>query len=131
MNWYRLFAASALFTSSVLSATATIASAQVYAAPQIYPPELEPVVVRTVHRPHSFELFNNSQQDILYLTVYADSDPDNMVTYGGIRQLRPGRAWSVSLGDDCIHSVIAEYEDGSQVSHEGIDTCGYRGIELR
>ena len=130
MNLHRLFAVSVLFASSILS-VAEAASAQVYAPPRVYPPNAESSVVRTVSQTHSFELFNNSQQDILYLHVSAESNPDDVAVYGGIRQLPPGRAWKVNLGRECSYSVMAEYEDGSQVSYDNVNTCDYRGIQLQ
>jgi hypothetical protein len=130
MNWYRLFTTSVLFTSAVLP-IAEAANAQVYAAPRFNPSDVQQTVVRDISDPHSFELFNNSQQDILYLHIYTDSNPDDVAVYGGIRQLPPGRAWKVNLGRECSYNVMAEYEDGSQVSYDDVNTCDYRGIQLQ
>ena len=131
MDWRHLSAASILFTSSVLPMTSGVANAQVYAAPRVYPLDDQSVVVRSASQFHAFELFNNSQQDILYLHIYTDSNPDYVAVYGGIRKLSPGYAWKVNLGRECTYNVMAEYEDGSQVAYEGIDTCDYRGIQLQ
>jgi hypothetical protein len=129
MNWHR-FTASILFTSALLPVAATAASAQVYGAPRLYPSYPDTSVVRTVSRSHAFELFNNSDQDILYLHLYTDANPSDAAVYGGIRQLPPGSAWKVNLSNECIYNVMAEYEDGSQVSYSGVNTCDYQGIQL-
>ncbi|MBW4467421.1 MAG: hypothetical protein KME07_18500 [Pegethrix bostrychoides GSE-TBD4-15B] len=131
MNLRRLFAVSILFTSS-LPVFASAASAQVYGAPRFYPSEVSRVNSQTPFQTHSFELFNNSWQDILYLHIYSDSNPDDIAVYGGIRQLPPGRAWKVNLlGRECIYNVAVEYENGSQSVYSDVNTCDYQGIEIQ
>ncbi len=128
MNLHRLFATSMLFASAVLPVTAEIASAQVYAPPRLYPAVDFPV--RSVSRSHSFELFNDSDQDLLYLYIYDNAGVDQEAAYGGIRQLPPGSAWKINLGRGCIYDVMAEYEDGSQVYYDDVDTCNNLGMQL-
>jgi hypothetical protein len=138
MNWHRFVVASVVLTSSVLPVTAGAASAdhsRATVAP-FYERGYErvttaPAFVPLVPQEHSFELFNNTQQDVLYLHLAPLSDPDQVAVYGGTRSLPPGRAWRVSLDDGCDYSVFVEYEDGSQSLYEQVNTCDYRGIQLQ
>lgn len=80
---------------------------------------------------HLFELFNNSYRDILFLHLFPSNEPDQVEVFGGTRTLAPGRAWSVNLDRGCTYNVLVEYEDGAQNFYEDVDTCSYRGIQLR
>lgn len=80
---------------------------------------------------HTFELFNNSYRDILFLQLFPTSAPDEVAVLGGTRALAPGRAWNVNLSRGCEYNVLVEYEDGVQDFYEGVDTCAYRGIQFR
>lgn len=143
MNWHRFVVASVLLTSSVLPVTAGAASAsrtRVTAAPlydridrQIIDPQITvaPAFVPLVPQEHAFELFNSTQQDVLYLHLAPLSNPDDVAVYGGSRSLAPGRAWRVNLNDGCDYSVFVEYEDGSQTFYDQVNTCDYRGIQLQ
>lgn len=156
MNWHRIMAcSSALFTVAVFPvATVELAAAQSWrsTAPQCATVRVtatgeqvmvqNPEVCPTLFAPssstvavdpldHSFELFNNSDQDIQYLHLSPVSNLDNVTIYGGSRMLAPGRAWSVTLNQGCDYNVLVEYEDGTQAFHERVDTCSYRGIQLQ
>ncbi len=134
MNWHRFVVASVLLTSSVLPVTAGAAQAnrsRVTAAPRYEPVTVAPVFVPLVPQTHSFELFNNTQQDVLYLHLAPLSNPDEVAIYGGTNNLSPGRAWRVNLDAECDYSVFVEYEDGSQSFYERVNTCDYRGIQLQ
>lgn len=158
MNWHRIMACySALFAVAALPlATIEQANAQSWrsAAPEcatvrvtargeqilVQNPEVCPVlfapssvpVDRTINPDdHSFELFNNSDQDIDYLHIFPTSDLNNVTIYGGNRALAPGRAWSVTLNQGCNYNVLVEYEDGTQDFHQDVDTCSYRGMRLQ
>ncbi|WNZ24302.1 hypothetical protein HJG54_16515 [Leptolyngbya sp. NK1-12] len=80
---------------------------------------------------HNFELFNNSDRDILYLHLFPVSTPDDVAVLGGRRGLAPGRAWNVNLDRGCEYNLLVEFEDGAEDFYEGVDTCAYRGIQLR
>jgi hypothetical protein len=80
---------------------------------------------------HSFELFNNSYRDILFLQLFPLSSPDEVAVLGGTRALAPGRAWNINLNRGCEYNVLVEYEDGVQDFYESVDTCAYRGIQFR
>jgi hypothetical protein len=138
MNWHHLIVATVLLTSSALPFSATAANAG--HAPRVSPryvpvyDSVTPVYIpapQSMDYEHSFELFNNSQQDITYLHLAPLSDPDAVVSYGGRRSLGHGRAWTVDLGEDCDYSLMVEYEDGSQSFFENINTCDYEGLQLR
>ncbi|MFM7426351.1 MAG: hypothetical protein ACKO7W_15380 [Elainella sp.] len=134
MNWHRFLVASVLLTSSVLPMTAGAASAnraRVTAAPLYNRVTVTPTFVPLVPQEHSFELFNNTQQDVLYLHLASLNDPDEVTVYGGTRSLSPGRAWRVDLNDGCDYSIFVEYEDGSQTFYDQVNTCDYRGIQLQ
>jgi hypothetical protein len=80
---------------------------------------------------HSFELFNNSYRDILFLQLFPLSSPDEVAVLGGTRALAPGRAWNINLNRGCEYNVLVEYKDGVQDFYEGVNTCVYRGIQFR
>jgi hypothetical protein len=156
MNWHQILAcSSALLTVATLPiATMEQASAQSRRAPQCATVQVtesgERILVQdsavcpllftpasaTVDRTvdpfnHSFELFNNSDQDIEYLHILPTHDANDVTIYGGNRTLAPGRAWNVTLDQGCSYNVLVEYEDGTQAFHESVDTCSYRGIQLQ
>lgn len=80
---------------------------------------------------HEFELFNNSYRDISFLHLVPLAAPSAEVMYGGSRRLAPGRAWSVNLTHGCDYDVTVEYEDGAQDFYEAVNTCDYRGLQIR
>lgn len=90
-----------------------------------------PVVYPELREEHEFELFNNSYRDILFLHLVPLSAPDEEMIFGGTRKLAPGRAWSVNLEHGCDYDLLVEYEDGEQNFYEAVNTCDYRGIQLR
>lgn len=94
-------------------------------------PVVLPVSESVIDQDHSFELFNNSYRDILFLQLFPVSSPDEMAVLGGTRALAPGRAWNVNLDRGCEYNVLVEYEDGVQDFYESVDTCSYRGLQLR
>ncbi|MCU0526714.1 MAG: hypothetical protein MUF72_18045 [Elainella sp. Prado103] len=80
---------------------------------------------------HEFELFNDSNQNIQLLHLFPSGDPDDVASYGGRRQLAPGRAWSVTLDEGCEYNILVEYADGSQNYYESVNTCAYDGIQIQ
>lgn len=90
-----------------------------------------PLVYPELREEHQFELFNNSYRDILFLHLIPFSAPNEEMVFGGTRKLAPGRAWSVDLGHGCDYDLLVEYEDGEQNFYEAVNTCDYRGIQLR
>lgn len=103
-------------------------------APECRGVRVQPLpVVSSVVDPtdHEFELFNDSDQNIRLLHLFPSGDPDEVASYGGQRQLAPGRAWTVDLDQGCDYSVLVEYADGSQNYYESVDTCAYRGLQIQ
>jgi hypothetical protein len=101
----------------------------VQVAPRAPLPPIVDLSVRPTYR--SFELFNNSYQNILFLHLFPMNEPDQVEVFGGTRMLAPGRAWSVNLSQGCDYNLLVEYEDGSQNFYEGVDACSHQGIQLR
>lgn len=90
-----------------------------------------PFVYSELREDHQFELFNNSYRDILFLHLMPLDSFDQEMVFGGTRKLAPGRAWSVNLNHGCDYDLLVEYENGVQEFYEAVNTCDYRGIQLR
>lgn len=157
MDWHRLVVTSILFISALPIGAADQAVAQPYrsAVPgcvsiidldsgerRLVTQSGEPCPVRSVQvapvadswvasTDHSFELFNNSYRDILFLHLFPLTSPDHNIVFGGTRKLRPGYAWRVDLDRGCDYNLLVEYEDGTQDFYENVDTCSFGGLQLR